>query len=61
MQVWSKLANFPAKFCFRKQLGEQTAMEKDHLNVQTKAFSKSNSYFLRNSLFSLKVHVPHNY
>ena len=40
VQVWSKLANFPAKLCFRKQLGEQTTMEKDHLNVQTKAFSK---------------------
>ena len=29
--------------------------------VRTKAFSKSTSYFLRNSLFSLKVHLPHNY
>ena len=29
--------------------------------VRTKAFSKSTSHFLRNSLFLLKVHVPHNY
>ena len=27
----------------------------------TKAFLKSTSHFLRNSLFSLNVHVPHNY
>ena len=52
MQVWSKLANFPAKFCFRKQLGERTAMEKDHLNVQTKAFSKSNLLFEEQSVFT---------
>ena len=29
--------------------------------VRTKAFSESTSHFLRNSLFLLKVHVPHNY
>ena len=29
--------------------------------VRTKAFSESNSYFLRNSLFSPEVHVPNNY
>ena len=29
--------------------------------VWTKAFLKSTSYFLRNSLFSLNVHVPRNY
>ena len=28
---------------------------------QDKDFSKSTSHFLRNSMFLLKVHVPHNY
>ena len=29
--------------------------------VRTKPFSKSTSCFLRNSLFSAELHVPHNY
>ena len=33
----------------------------DVFEVRTKTFQKRTSHFLRNSLFSLKVHVPRNY
>ena len=63
MQAWSNLANFPAKFRFRKQPGEMNRNAEGQFvakvfEVRMKAFSQSTSHFLRNSLsFAKSLHT----
>ena len=56
------LADFPAKFRFREQLGETNCNAEEQFVTFSRSgwllFRKVPLTFLRNSLFSLKFHVP---
>ena len=64
VHTW-QFANFSAKFCFRREERQRRGTIRNISAVWTKAYLESKftctSCFLRNSLFSAELHVPHNY